>query len=81
MGFSIWQLVIVLLIVIVLFGTKKLKNVGKDLGDAIKGFKDATKDGDDKKLTDNAAAKDAKKDAKDDNVIEGEVTKKENDKV
>jgi sec-independent protein translocase protein TatA len=38
-GISIWQLLIVLLIVIMLFGTKRLKGLGSDLGDAIKGFK------------------------------------------
>ena len=38
-GISIWQLLIVLLIVVMLFGTKRLKGLGSDLGDAIKGFK------------------------------------------
>ena len=42
-GISIWQLVIVLIIVVLLFGTKKLKNLGSDLGAAIKGFKDEYK--------------------------------------
>ncbi|WP_404830993.1 Sec-independent protein translocase subunit TatA [Endozoicomonas euniceicola] len=41
-GISIWQLVIILLIVVMLFGTKKLKTLGSDLGSAVKGFKDAT---------------------------------------
>ena len=40
-GISIWQLVIILVIVILLFGTKKLKNIGSDLGGAVKGFKDS----------------------------------------
>ncbi len=44
MGFSVWQLLIVLLIVVLLFGTKKLKNIGGDLGGALKNFKDAVKD-------------------------------------
>ncbi len=39
MGISIWQLLIVLGIVILLFGTKKLRNIGSDLGGAIRGFK------------------------------------------
>ena len=39
MGISIWQLLIVLVIIILLFGTKKLKNIGSDLGGAFKGFK------------------------------------------
>ena len=40
-GISIWQLVIVLVIVLLLFGTKKLKNIGSDLGGAVKGFRSA----------------------------------------
>ena len=48
MGISIWQLLIVLGIVIVLFGTKKLRNLGGDIGSAVKGFKSAMKDGGDK---------------------------------
>ncbi|MBA1273788.1 twin-arginine translocase TatA/TatE family subunit [Stutzerimonas azotifigens] len=38
-GISVWQLLIVLLIVVMLFGTKRLKGLGSDLGDAIKGFR------------------------------------------
>jgi sec-independent protein translocase protein TatA len=63
-GIGIWQLIIVAVIVVLLFGTKKLRNLGGDLGSAIKGFKSAI--GDDKeqnntaeksseKLTDNAS--------------------------
>jgi len=44
-SFSIWHWVIVLLIVVMVFGTKKLKNIGSDLGGAVKGFKDGMKDG------------------------------------
>ena len=44
-SFSIWHWVIVLLIVVMVFGTKKLKNIGSDLGSAVKGFKDGMKDG------------------------------------
>jgi sec-independent protein translocase protein TatA len=47
MGFSIPHLLVVLAIAMVVFGTKKLKNVGSDLGSAIKGFKDAMKEGED----------------------------------
>jgi len=43
-GISIWQLLIILVIVLLLFGTKKLKNLGGDLGGAIKGFKKAMND-------------------------------------
>ena len=43
-SFSIWHWLIVLLIVVMVFGTKKLKNMGSDLGGAVKGFKDGMKD-------------------------------------
>jgi len=42
---SIWHWLVVLLIVVLVFGTKKLKNMGSDLGGAVKGFKDGMKDG------------------------------------
>ena len=42
---SIWHWLIVLLIVVMVFGTKKLKNIGTDLGGAVKGFKDGMKEG------------------------------------
>jgi sec-independent protein translocase protein TatA len=44
-SFSIWHWLIVLAIVMLVFGTKKLKNIGSDLGSAVKGFKDGMKDG------------------------------------
>ena len=44
-GISIWQLLIVLVIVLLLFGTKKLRNLGTDLGGAVKGFRSTMKDG------------------------------------
>ena len=47
-GIGIWQLLIVAVIVILLFGTKKLRNLGGDLGSAIKGFKNAIGNEDDK---------------------------------
>ena len=76
MGISIWQLVIVLVIVLLLFGTKKLRNIGGDLGGAIKTFRKAVKDPDADK------AKDPEKLADQDNerVIDGEVTSKDKDK-
>jgi sec-independent protein translocase protein TatA len=43
-GISIWQLLIVLVIVLLLFGTKKLRNLGSDLGGAVKGFRSTMKD-------------------------------------
>ena len=44
-GLSIWHWLIVLLVVVVIFGTKKLRNIGSDLGSAVKGFKDGMKGG------------------------------------
>ena len=44
-SFSIWHWVIVLIIVMLVFGTKKLRNIGQDLGGAVKGFKDGMKEG------------------------------------
>jgi sec-independent protein translocase protein TatA len=72
MGISIWQLVIVLAIVILLFGTKKLKNIGGDLGGAVKGFKKAVKDGEEEK---EAKANLEQKESEEGHVIEGESTK------
>ena len=76
MGISIWQLLIILAIVLVLFGAKRLRNLGGDLGSAIKGFRQAMKEedqpkGDEGKLEDQAGGR----------VIDGEVTSKERDKV
>lgn len=69
-GISIWQLVIVLVIVMLLFGTKKLRNMGSDLGGAVKGFKKA--------VTDEEKNKPLEKDASD--VIDAKVEKVEEDK-
>ena len=44
-GISIWQLLIILVIVLLIFGAKRLRNVGSDLGGAVKGFRDSMKDG------------------------------------
>jgi len=82
MGISIWQLLIVLLIIVLLFGTKKLRGIGKDMGGAIKGFRDAIQNNDekpdeqkDRDVPQELAHQDAKR------VIEGEVSKKEDEKV
>ena len=45
MGLSVWQWLIVLIVIILVFGTKKLKNLGSDLGGAVKGFKEGLKEG------------------------------------
>jgi sec-independent protein translocase protein TatA len=44
-GISIWQLLIILVIIVLLFGTRKLRNLGGDLGSALKNFKDAMRQG------------------------------------
>ncbi|WP_116367996.1 twin-arginine translocase TatA/TatE family subunit [Parahaliea mediterranea] len=60
-GISVWQLLIILAIVIMLFGTKRLRNLGSDLGSAVKGFRSSLKDEDeaDKKPADPADPTDA----------------------
>lgn len=59
MGISIWQLLIILAIVLLLFGTKRLKNIGGDVGGAIKNFKSAVKDGESDKTSDSDKPKDS----------------------
>lgn len=54
--FSIWHWLIVLLVVVVIFGTKKLRNIGTDLGSAVKGFKEGMKTGGESGDADAAAA-------------------------
>lgn len=57
-GIGIWQLIIILVIVLLLFGTKKLRNLGSDLGGALKGFKSAMNtDEEEKKEDDSSQAK------------------------
>lgn len=51
-GISIWQLLIILAIVVLLFGTKRLRSIGTDLGGAIKGFKKSMTDDDKEKMED-----------------------------
>ena len=63
-SFSIWHWVIVLVIVVLVFGTKKLKNLGGDLGSAVKGFKDGMKDGSADANAEKAAVEDHSKSEK-----------------
>lgn len=77
MGFSIWQLAIVLGIVILLFGTKKLRNIGGDMGSAINSFKKAMKDG----ANDADKTTEGKLESKDGNVVDAEVSTKEKDQA
>jgi len=66
---SIWHWVIVLVIVLLIFGTKKLRNMGSDLGGAVKGFKDGMKADEDKKAAGEITASGA--------TIEGEIKDKQ----
>jgi len=76
MGISIWQLLIILAIVLVLFGAKRLRNVGSDLGGAIKGFKQSMREGQDE-----VSEKKSLDDKDEGHVIEGEATRHNKDKV
>ena len=67
-GISIWQLLIVLAIILLLFGTKKLRNLGGDLGSAVKGFKKAVND-------------DENQDPKQGETYENEATNSDNNKT
>ena len=70
MGISVTQLLIILAIVIVLFGTKRLRNLGGDLGGAIKGFRSAVKDGNEEsKITEDEGR-----------TIDGEVASEQKEK-
>jgi len=71
MGISIWQLLIILLIVLLLFGAKRLRNIGTDLGSAVKGFKESMKE-EDKQIEE--------KKSEEGHVIEGEATKDKSEK-
>ena len=68
-GISIWQLLIVLAIVVMLFGTKRLRGLGGDVGSAIKGFKKAMSEDDTNKVEDKTDTLDPQ------NVINGEAEK------
>ncbi len=70
-SFSIWHWLIVLIVVVLIFGTKKLPNIGRDLGGAVKGFKEGLRD-------DDETAKRVKEDGR---TIEGEVKDKTHTKV
>lgn len=70
-SFSIWHWLIVLLVVVMVFGTKKLRNLGSDLGGAVRGFKEGMKSEDDK-----AAAPRSEIPASAGQTIEGEIKEK-----
>ncbi len=68
-SFSIWHWLIVLVIVLLIFGTKKLRNMGTDLGGAVKGFKDGMKGDEDKRAAGEITASGS--------TIEGEIKDKQ----
>ena len=76
MGISVWQLLIILAIVLVLFGAKRLRNVGSDLGGAIKGFRQSMREGEDE-----AGSGKALDDKDSGRVIDAEATRHDKDKV
>ncbi len=84
-GISVWQLLILLVIVVLLFGTKKLKNIGKDAGDAVKGFKSAMGDGEKDAAqpaakTEAQASVEHKAESEAPKVVDVEVQKKETER-
>jgi sec-independent protein translocase protein TatA len=78
MGISIWQLLIILVIVLLLFGAKRLRTLGSDLGGAVKGFRSAM--GDDKESEEAKTAEHVEH-KQSGTTIEGEVTSKESSKT
>ncbi len=75
-GISIWQLLIVLAIVLVLFGAKRLRTLGTDLGSAVKGFRSAVKEGEE-----NAAGSEKLEDQQTGKTYEGDVSTQDKRKV
>jgi len=73
-SFSIWHWLVVLAIVVIIFGTKKLRNIGSDLGGAIKNFKDSMQNEDETRKSEAGKLETQKK--SESRVVDGEVTKK-----
>ena len=83
-GISIWQLLIILVIVLLLFGSKKLRSVGADLGGALKGFRGAMKEAEEdeqNKKPEPAKIEKADETTTANRVIDSEVTEKDEKKV
>lgn len=79
-GISVWSLLLILVIVILLFGTKRLRSMGSDLGSALKNFKKSVKDGTPEESAEDPASKKVT-DQPSGNVIEGQATEKNKDKA
>ncbi|RDV26660.1 Sec-independent protein translocase subunit TatA [Alteromonas aestuariivivens] len=75
-GISIWQLLIILVIVVLLFGTKRLKSIGSDLGGAVKGFKKAVTEEEDADFQEN---KRVESKTADQSPVQGESLKTESE--
>jgi len=79
-GISIWQLLIILVIVLLLFGTKRLRSIGTDLGSAFKGFKKAVSDGENEPQGKTQHEQVEQPEEQKGDVIEGESTKEQDKK-
>jgi len=75
-GLSLWHWIIVLIIVVLVFGTKKLPNVGKDIGGAVRGFKEGMKSAEEKDREAKAAEAAPPQQVTEGQIIEGEVKEK-----
>jgi sec-independent protein translocase protein TatA len=80
-GLSIWHWMIVLLVVVLIFGTKKLRNMGQDLGGAVKGFKEGMKSDSDPVASGADTSSPPSPSKLGGKTIEGEVTKESSTKV
>jgi len=80
-GISIWQLLIVLVIVLLLFGSKKLRGLGSDLGGALKGFRGAMQEGEKEEGKPEAQTKLDSAASSEERVIDSEASKQEEKKV
>lgn len=81
MGIGIWELLIVLAIVLILFGAKKLRNIGSDLGGAIRSFKQSMKEEEEKPGSTEDAGPNKHLSGDAERVIDGEVVSKEKHKA
>ncbi len=77
-GISLWQLLIILLIVVLIFGTKRLKSIGSDLGGAVKGFRSSMQDGESEARKEELADQRKKEDA---DFPENETKEKEQNRT
>jgi sec-independent protein translocase protein TatA len=77
-GISIWQLLIILVIVLLLFGTKRLKSIGSDLGSAVKGFRSAMSEGESEKQDEEPKKLEETSEKR---VVEDQPAPKDKDKV